>query len=219
VGHFVLVSTDKAAAPISIMGASKRAAEQYIQSLGGSRPTRFVAVRFGNVLGSNGSVIPLFHEQIAHGGPVTVTDRRATRFLMTIPEASGLILHAARIAQGGETYVLDMGDPVRVIDLAHNLIRLYGYEPGRDIEIRYIGLRPGERLHERLVDEGESTEPTGHPKILRVASSRPAPGMAAAVASLEGAVAASDRLAALALIQTLVPTYAPLHVALADARG
>ena len=170
VPNFTLVSTDKAVAPACVMGASKRFAETYVRSLAPSPHTRFAAVRFGNVLGSNGSVLPLFHEQIARGGPVTVTDPRATRFFMTIPEACGLILQATRIAQGGEVYVLEMGEPVRVLDMAHNLIRLYGFEPGRDIEVKIIGLRPGEKLHETLVDEAETAEPLETAKLLRIRS-------------------------------------------------
>ncbi len=175
VPHFTLVSTDKAVAPACVMGASKRAAEVYLKALAQDSKTCFAAVRFGNVLGSNGSVLPLFHEQIARGGPVTVTDATATRFFMTIPEACGLILQATRLARTGETYVLEMGEPVRILDVAHNLIRLYGYEPGRDIEVRIIGLRPGEKLHERLVDEAEEAEPLQQAKLLRIHGRSPSP--------------------------------------------
>jgi FlaA1/EpsC-like NDP-sugar epimerase len=206
--NFTLVSTDKAVAPACVMGASKRAAEIYLQSLGRGSRTRIAAVRFGNVLGSSGSVLPLFHEQIARGGPVTVTDPQATRFFMTIPEACGLILQATGIAQGGEVYVLDMGEPVRILDLAHNLIKLYGYEPGRDIEVRIIGLRPGEKLHESLVDEEEEAQPLPHAKLLRI-HSRP-PGRQRChelLAALEHSVAERDEGAALRALAALVPTF------------
>jgi FlaA1/EpsC-like NDP-sugar epimerase len=210
VAHFTLVSTDKAVAPSCVMGATKRAAETYLQSLqGAATSTRFAAVRFGNVLGSNGSVLPLFHEQIARGGPVTVTDPRATRFFMTIPEACGLILQATRAAQGGEVYILDMGEPVRVLDLAHNLIRLYGYEPGKDIEVEIIGLRPGEKLHESLLDEAEEAEPMRHAKLLRIRGRR-APAHRRCrelMASIEKSLARRDPEDALRLVQRLVPTF------------
>ena len=190
------------------MGASKRAAESYVQSLAGARATRFAAVRFGNVLGSNGSVLPLFHEQIAKGGPVTVTDPRATRFFMTIPEACGLILQATRIAQGGEIYVLDMGEPVRVLDLAHNLIRLYGYEPGKDIEVKIIGLRPGEKLHESLVDDAEGAEPVSQAKLLRIRGHAPAVKRCRELmAAIEKSLARRDELDTLRLLHALVPTF------------
>jgi FlaA1/EpsC-like NDP-sugar epimerase len=207
--NFTLVSTDKAVAPTCVMGASKRAAETYVQALAQDSGTRFAAVRFGNVLGSNGSVLPLFHEQIARGGPVTVTDPRATRFFMTIPEACGLILQATRIAQGGEVYVLDMGDPVRVLDLATNLIRLYGYEPGRDIEVKIIGLRPGEKLHESLLDEAELAEPVRQVKLLRRIRSRaPSPKRCRELmAELEGSLERRDVEEALRLLHALVPTF------------
>jgi FlaA1/EpsC-like NDP-sugar epimerase len=208
VSNFTLVSTDKAVAPSCVMGASKRAAEVYVQSLAQASHTRFAAVRFGNVLGSNGSVLPLFHEQIAHGGPVTVTDPDATRFFMTIPEACGLILQATRIAQGGEVYVLDMGEPVRVLDIAHSLIRLYGYEPGKDIEVRIIGLRPGEKLHETLVDEAEEAEPLGLTKLLRIRGRRPGRSRCRElVAALEQTLERRDEAAALRVLSQLVPTF------------
>jgi FlaA1/EpsC-like NDP-sugar epimerase len=211
VPHFTLVSTDKAVAPACVMGASKRAGETYVQSLAQVSPTRFAAVRFGNVLGSNGSVLPLFHEQIARGGPVTVTDPRATRFFMTIPEACGLILQATRVAEGGEVYLLDMGEPVRVIDLAHNLIRLYGFEPGRDIEIRITGLRPGEKLHESLVDEAEQAEPLEQAKLLRVRGRSPEPSRCRDLMSeLERGLRLRDEAQAMDALHRLVPTFRPV---------
>jgi FlaA1/EpsC-like NDP-sugar epimerase len=210
VGTFTLVSTDKAVAPSSVMGASKRAAETCVQALARQSSTRFAAVRFGNVLGSNGSVLPLFHEQIARGGPVTVTDPRVTRFFMTIPEACGLILQAARIAEGGEIYALDMGEPVRVLDLAHNLIRLYGYEPGRDIEVRITGLRPGEKLHESLVDVTEAAERVPHTKLLRIRSGSPDPArLRELLAALESSVKERDEGKAIRILTLLVPSFRP----------
>jgi FlaA1/EpsC-like NDP-sugar epimerase len=208
VPYFTLVSTDKAVAPSCVMGASKRAAETYVQSLAHSSRTRVAAVRFGNVLGSNGSVLPLFHEQIAKGGPVTVTDPTATRFFMTIPEACGLILQATRIAQGGEIYVLDMGEPVRILDVAHNLIRLYGYEPGRDIEVQIIGLRPGEKLHESLVDETEKAEPLPHAKLLRIRGRQPSRARCRELmALLERTLHERDEAAAMRVLCELVPSF------------
>jgi FlaA1/EpsC-like NDP-sugar epimerase len=209
VQNFTLVSTDKAVAPACVMGASKRAAETYVQAVAQGSGTRFAAVRFGNVLGSNGSVLPLFHEQIARGGPVTVTDTRATRFFMTIPEACGLILQATRIAQGGELYILDMGEPVRVLDVAHNLIRLYGYEPGKDIEVKIIGLRPGEKLHESLVDEGEDAEPVRQQeKLLRIRGrSGDEKRCRELMASLEQALHERDEEEAMRLLSQLVPGF------------
>jgi FlaA1/EpsC-like NDP-sugar epimerase len=208
VSNFTLVSTDKAVAPSCVMGASKRAAEIYVQSLAQASRTRFAAVRFGNVLGSNGSVLPLFHEQIARGGPVTVTDPDATRFFMTIPEACGLILQATRIAQGGEVYVLDMGEPVRVLDLAHNLIRLYGYEPGKDIEVQIIGLRPGEKLHEVLLDEAEEAEPLRPAKLLRIRGRRQGRQRCRELLeALSQTLERRDEEAALRVLCELVPTF------------
>jgi FlaA1/EpsC-like NDP-sugar epimerase len=166
VGTFVLISTDKAVNPANIMGATKRVAEMYCQNMNSHSQTRFITVRFGNVLNSNGSVVPLFQEQIAKGGPVTVTHPEISRYFMTISEASQLIMQAAVLGNGGEIYVLDMGEPVNITYLAEHLIRLAGKEPGRDIEIIYTGLRPGEKLFEQLFHELEPYEQTTHEKIL-----------------------------------------------------
>jgi len=164
---FVLVSTDKAVAPTNVMGASKRVAELYCQRLsqnGGN--TALIVTRFGNVMGSTGSVVPLFRRQIAAGGPVTVTHPDITRYFMTIPEAVSLILQAAAMGEGGEVFVLDMGKPIRIRALAEEMIRLSGHEPERDIPIVYVGLRPGEKLHEDLFYDFENPMGTRHPKIL-----------------------------------------------------
>ncbi|MHB8121795.1 MAG: polysaccharide biosynthesis protein, partial [Desulfuromonadaceae bacterium] len=163
--NLVMISTDKAVNPTNVMGATKRAAEIYIQALSRVSTTRFTTVRFGNVLGSNGSVIPLFKEQIAKGGPVTVTDTRIIRYFMTIPEATQLVLQAGSMGSGSEILVLDMGEPVRIIDLAEELIRLSGLTPYEDIDIVVTGLRPGEKLFEELLIDGEGVLPTAHSKI------------------------------------------------------
>ena len=170
---FVMVSTDKAVNPSNVMGTTKRIAEIYIQALKdnpvNNRPgissTRFVTTRFGNVLGSNGSVIPRFRTQIQKGGPITVTHPEITRYFMTIPEAVQLVLEAGTMGTGGEIFIFDMGQPVKIIDLALKMIKLAGLQPEKDIKIVYTGLRPGEKLYEELLNAGERTMPTHHPKI------------------------------------------------------
>jgi FlaA1/EpsC-like NDP-sugar epimerase len=165
VGKFIQISTDKAVNPTSVMGATKRMCEIILQSMGGRSKTTFSAVRFGNVLGSNGSVVPLFKRQIANGGPVTVTDKRIIRYFMTIPEAAQLVLLAGAMANNNELYVLDMGEPVKILDLAENLIRLSGHVPYRDIDIVETGLRPGEKLYEELLVKSRDVEKTDSDKI------------------------------------------------------
>ena len=209
--RFVLISTDKAINPTNAMGASKRLAEIAIQSLQ-SRPgnrTRLMAVRFGNVLGSSGSVIPLFRRQIAAGGPVTVTHPDVTRYFMTIPEAVGLVLQSAALGEGGEIFVLDMGEPMRIIDVARELIRLSGLRPDVDIEIRITGLRPGEKLFEELQHKGEAFAPTAHPRITRFLSQPMAWEDLAAFLSRVRELVHADRDRCKMGIKALVPEYAP----------
>ena len=169
VDRFVMISTDKAINPTNVMGVSKRLAEVFVQALHAANPdkTKFMAVRFGNVLGSSGSVIPIFQRQIAAGGPVKVTHPDVTRYFMTIPEAVGLVLQSSLQGEGGEIFVLDMGKPVKIVDLARDLIQLSGLRPGEDIEIAFTGLRPGEKLFEELSHQGENITPTKHAKIMR----------------------------------------------------
>lgn len=164
---FVLISTDKAVNPTSVMGATKRAAELVLQKINQHSQTKFVTVRFGNVLGSRGSVVPLFEKQIASGGPVTVTHKEMTRFFMTIPEAVQLVLQAGSQAEGGEVFLFDMGKPVKIKEMAEDLIRLHGLTPGKDINIVYTGLRPGEKLYEELLTSEEGTTSTKHKKIFK----------------------------------------------------
>lgn len=172
VEKFVMVSTDKAVNPSNVMGASKRIAEKYVQSLyfselkNNSATTKFITTRFGNVLGSNGSVVPLFSKQIAEGGPITITHQEIIRYFMTIPEACQLVLEAGAMGRGGEIYIFDMGKPVKIYDLATKMIRLAGYVPGKDIKIKIVGLRPGEKLYEELLNDTSKTLPTHHEKIM-----------------------------------------------------
>jgi len=166
VDKFVLVSTDKAVRPTNVMGATKRIAEMLTACTNTVSPSKYISVRFGNVVGSSGSVIPIFREQIERGGPVTITHPEVTRYFMSIPESAQLILEAGAMGEGGEIFILDMGNPVKIVEMARDLIRLHGYEPDRDIAIQYIGLRPGEKLYEELITQGEGIVKTNHKKIM-----------------------------------------------------
>lgn len=210
VGEFVMISTDKAVNPTSVMGSAKRAAEIYIQALSQRSKTRFVAVRFGNVLASAGSVVPLFQEQIARGGPVTVTDPEMKRYFMTIPEASQLVLQAGSLGKGGEIFVLDMGEPVKIVDLARDLITLSGLRPHEDIEIVFTGVRPGEKLFEELAIEGEQVDRTSHKKIFvnRIRPSR-WEDVVLQIGELERAAHLTDPEAIWAALAQMVPEFAP----------
>lgn len=208
VGEFVLISTDKAVNPTSIMGLSKRVAEMVCTNMNGAGVTRFMTVRFGNVLDSAGSVVPLFREQIARGGPVTVTHPEVTRYFMTIPEACQLIMQSAVLGEGGEIFVLDMGEPVAIRYLAEQMIRLSGRVPGQDIELLYTGLRPGEKLFEELFHDDERSDTTGHEKI-RLARQRSIDRqwLGEQLAALQAACDAGDAEVMERLLRNMVPEY------------
>ncbi|KRO94237.1 MAG: nucleoside-diphosphate sugar epimerase, partial [cyanobacterium BACL30 MAG-120619-bin27] len=214
VASFTLISTDKAVRPTNVMGASKRAAELVIQALAQELPaTRLAMVRFGNVLGSSGSVVPLFREQIAKGGPITLTHPEIIRFFMTIPEAAQLVLQAAVLARGGDLFLLDMGEPVRILDLANQMVRLSGLSlrdgqhPQGDIEIICTGLRPGEKLYEELLIDAES-EPTSHPLIYRATEGAiPPEQLWPQIEAMEAAIQRQDAAAALDVLAQLVPEW------------
>jgi FlaA1/EpsC-like NDP-sugar epimerase len=210
VTNFVMVSTDKAVNPTNVMGASKRAAECYVQSLSKRSRTKFTTVRFGNVLGSNGSVIPRFKEQIMKGGPVTITDPRINRFFMTIPEASQLVLQASCLGSGGEIFLLDMGEPVLILELAEQLISLSGLEPYEDIDITFTGLRPGEKLYEELLIDGEGVLPTSH-DMIRVQSpvDIDARLLMERLASLCRSADENDVAAVMRCLKKVVPEFSP----------
>lgn len=211
VEHFVMISTDKAVNPTSVMGASKRTAEMIVLQAAKRSKKQFVVVRFGNVLGSRGSVVPTFKQQIAKGGPITITHPEVCRYFMTIPEAVQLVLQAAVLGKGGEVFMLDMGQPVKIVDLAKDLIRLSGYEEGEDIDIVFTGLRPGEKLYEELFIPGERYEPTQHDKILIVQNARDviSENLDCAIAAITDAAAKNDSNLVIYLLKQLVPEYTP----------
>jgi FlaA1/EpsC-like NDP-sugar epimerase len=212
VKKFVMISTDKAVNPTNVMGASKRICEIYIQSLAqsGKAGTEFITTRFGNVLGSNGSVVPLFRRQIEAGGPVTVTHPDIIRYFMTIPEACQLVLEAGFMGHGGEIFVFDMGEPVKIYDLAVKMISLSGLKPGDDIPIAFSGLRPGEKLYEELLADEENTLPTHHPKIKRAkVREHQFEIVAQAVDALQKATQNESDLELVCRMRTLVPEFEP----------
>ncbi len=209
----VMISTDKAINPTSVMGASKRVAEMVVKDLGSGNKTKFVAVRFGNVLESNGSVIPMFRQQIAEGGPVTVTDREVKRYFMTLPEAGQLVIQAGALGKGGEVFVLDMGEPVRVLYMAEELIRLSGLEVGEDIEIKIVGLRPGEKMFEEILTEEERSGvlgDSGHEKIF-IAKVEEVDGgkLEMDIKELERLAKEMDTEGIVRKLQEMVPNYKP----------
>jgi len=208
VRKFVMISTDKAVNPTNIMGASKRVAEMYVQSRHEENSTQFITTRFGNVLGSNGSVVPLFKKQIEKGGPVTVTHADITRYFMTIPEASSLVLEAAVMGQGGEIFVFDMGEPVKIVDLAKKMIELSGKRPGKDIDIAFTGLRPGEKMYEELFADKENLLSTHHPKIMKARTRAPHPDLELLLSELvDRAEAQGGGL--MKFLQEIVPEFHP----------
>lgn len=207
VKKFVMISTDKAVNPTNVMGASKRIAEMYAQFANKKESTKFITTRFGNVLGSNGSVIPLFQKQIEQGGPLTLTDEKMTRYFMTIPEACQLVLEAGAMGEGGEIFVFDMGESVKIIDLAKKMIKLNGLELGKDIEIKVTGLRPGEKLYEELLAQDENTMPTHHPLILKAKIRDLDPTIAIEIDTLIQLFENQDNLKIVGQMKKLVPEY------------
>ena len=212
VDRFVLVSTDKAVRPTNVMGATKRVAEMFVECMNGRDKTRFMAVRFGNVLWSSGSAIPLFQKQISRGVPVTVTHPEITRYFMSIPEAAQLILQTGAMGEGSEIFILDMGEPIRIVDLARDLIRLSGFEPERDIPIQFIGLRPGEKLYEELITEGEGIVATNHDKILVLkGNTRDRNALNTKIDELLAVTGTYDATAIKKKLKEIVPEYTPQH--------
>jgi len=209
--RFVLISSDKAVNPANIMGASKYLAEVLVQHAAKRTGRQFVVVRFGNVLGSRGSVVPLFERQIAAGGPVTVTHPEMTRYFMTIPEAVQLVMQAAVLGQGGEVFVLDMGEQIRILDLAHDLISLSGLTPGKDIEITFTGVRLGEKLYEELFGKEEERIPTAHKKIFltHTASSLSEQELAEGIELVLQAARQDDVVTLFATLRHLIPSFRP----------
>jgi FlaA1/EpsC-like NDP-sugar epimerase len=207
VEHFVLISTDKAVRPTSIMGATKRLAERVVQHAAAAHGRNFVSVRFGNVLGSRGSVVPTFFRQIRAGGPVLVTHPDMRRYFMTIPESVQLVLQAGTLGLGGEVFVLDMGEPVKIVDLASDLIRLCGYEPGKDIDIQFTGIRPGEKLYEEMFFHEENALPTNHPKLLRAKKAGIPDGLMRRIERLVVATDTSDASELREMLVALVPDF------------
>jgi FlaA1/EpsC-like NDP-sugar epimerase len=205
---FVMISSDKAVRPTNVMGATKRVAELLLLALQNGR-TKYVAVRFGNVLGSNGSVVPIFKKQIAAGGPVTVTHPDMRRFFMTIPEACQLVLQASVIGEGGQICVLDMGEPVKIVDLARNLILLSGLRPDQDIKIEFTGMRPGEKLYEELSNVLDDTVPTAHEKIRIYAGGMPDLDMGTWLNQLEEICEIRDLGRLVLALKDIVPDYSP----------
>ena len=209
VERFVMISTDKAVNPTSVMGATKRVAEKVIISMNDTYDTKYITVRFGNVLGSRGSVIPLFKKQIEAGGPVTVTDPEMTRYFMTIPEASQLVLQAGAMGKGGEVFLLDMGEPVKIIDLARNMIRLSGLEPDKDIHIKITGLRPGEKKYEELLTSEEGTNRTNHTKIFEAPlETVDRDWLMKKIGTFDSCETDMD---VIGVLQDIIPTYTPNH--------
>ena len=209
VERFVMISTDKAVNPTSVMGATKRVAEKVIIAMNDTYDTKYITVRFGNVLGSRGSVIPLFKKQIEAGGPVTVTDPEMTRYFMTIPEASQLVLQAGAMGKGGEVFLLDMGEPVKIIDLARNMIRLSGLEPDKDIHIKITGLRPGEKKYEELLTSEEGTNRTNHTKIFEAPlDTVDRDWLIDKIATFDSCETDMD---VIGVLQDIIPTYTPNH--------
>ena len=210
VDTFLLISTDKAVDPVSVMGVSKRIAEFVVKGVSEVHPmTKYLAVRFGNVLGSSGSVVPLFKKQIKEGGPITVTHPDVTRYFMTQNEAVHLVLQAATMGKGGEVFVLDMDKPIKILDLAKTLIHLCGLVPGKDIEIVFTGMRPGERMHESLFNENENILSTSHPKIMMAINGISRPHILDDISFISTAVTRGDIAAVFSRINEMVPSYQP----------
>jgi FlaA1/EpsC-like NDP-sugar epimerase len=211
VERLVMISTDKAIRPVNVMGATKRVAEMIVLDAAFRTGRAFSVVRFGNVLGSRGSVVPLFKRQIARGGPVTITHPDMKRYFMTIPEAVHLVLQAAAMGQGSEVFLLNMGQQVRILDLAEDLIRLSGLEPGKDIEIDFTGIRPGEKISEDLWDEGMQYQPTAHPEIFRVIEEEIVPvagSLQKTVDELFRLAQDGEKVAILELLDSTIPSAA-----------